>query len=74
MLKLVGIDLEKYKTHSTRGALRSSAQAVGANLNAIMRNASWKDTQSFAMFYHKSLDDPGEFRRLILKSPATGEK
>ena len=67
VLKLAGIDVEKYKAHSTRGASASSAQAMGANLNAIMRNASWRDTQSFAKFYHKSIEDPGEVQRTILK-------
>ena len=59
VLNLAGIDTQRYKGHSTRGASASSAQAMGANLNAIMRTASWRDSHSFAKLYHKSLEDPG---------------
>ena len=65
-LSLAGIDTTKYKGHSTRGASASSAQAMGASLNAIMRNASWRHAKSFAVHYHKTVDDPGEVQRAIL--------
>ena len=61
-----GIDTEVYKGHSTRGASASSAHAMGASLNAIMRNASWRDAKSFAVHYHKTIEDPGEVQRAIL--------
>ena len=59
-LNLAVIDTNKYKAQSTRGAAASAARAMGANLNAIMKNASWKDARSFAMFYNKTIDDPGK--------------
>ena len=68
VLSLAGIDTSKYKGHSTRGASASSAQVMGASLNAIMRNASWKDAKSFAVHYHKTIEDPGEAQRAILNT------
>lgn len=66
VMELSGVDTSRYKGHSTRGASASSAKALGASLNAIMRNASWRNSASFARFYHKSLDDPSEVQRTIL--------
>ena len=68
-LSAAGVDTAKYKAHSTRGAAASAARAMGANLNAIMRNASWKDAKSFAMFYNKTISDPGKVQRAILNRP-----
>ena len=67
VLEEAGVDTNRYKGHSTRGASASRAQAMGASLNAIMRNASWRDAKSFAVHYHKSLDDPSEAQRAILR-------
>ena len=67
VLELAGIDTKVYKSHSTRGASASSAHAMGASLNAVMRNASWKDAKSFARHYHKTIEDPGEAQRAILR-------
>lgn len=65
-LTMAGIDTDKYKAHSTRGAAASAARAMGASLNAIMRNASWKDARSFAVFYNKTINDPAQVQRAVL--------
>ena len=65
-LNLAGIDTNKYKAHSTRGASASAARAMGANINAIMKNASWKDAKSFAVFYNKTINDPARVQRKVL--------
>lgn len=67
-MKLAGINTEKYKGHSIRGASASSAKELGASLNAIMRNASWRDSKSFAKYYHKTVEDPGVVQRLLLRN------
>lgn len=56
VLKLSGIDISKYSAHSTRGASASHALKLGLNLNAIMRNAGWRDSSTFAKFYHKQIE------------------
>lgn len=68
-LSEAGIDTDKYKAHSTRGAAASAARAMGASLTAIMRNASWKDARSFAVYYNKTIIDPGHVQRAILDRP-----
>ena len=70
-LALSGVNTDVYKAHSTRGASASSAKAMGANLNAIMRNASWRDAKSFAIHYHKNIEDPGMVQRKILDAAVT---
>ena len=60
ILDLSGIDTSKYKGHRTGGAAASSVSVLGANLNAIMRIISWRNSASFARFYYKSIEDPGE--------------
>lgn len=66
VLTLSGIDTKQYKGHSTRGAAASAARDMGVNLNAIMRNASWRDARSFAVHYHKDIVDRGRVQRAIL--------
>ena len=39
---------------------------MGASLNAVMSNASWKDARSFVTNYHKTIEDPGHVQRAIL--------
>ena len=68
-MNLAGIDTNKYKAHHTRGASASASRAMGANLNAIMRNMSWKDARSFAVFYNKSINDPRKVQRAVLDRP-----
>ena len=68
-LSLAGIDSAKYKPHSTRGAAASEARAMGANINAIMTNASWKDARLFAVFYNKTICDPRRVQRAVLERP-----
>lgn len=74
VLTMAGINTEKYKGHSTRGASASSAKALGANLNAIMRNASWRDARSFATYYHKNVEDPGAVQKAILGGASKARK
>jgi transposase-like protein len=66
VLALSGVDTSKYRAHSTRGASASSAWTMGANINAILRNASWRDAKSFAVHYHKTIEDPGAVQRAVL--------
>ena len=56
MLRLSGIDISKYKSHSTRGASTSRARALGIPLNAIMKHAGWKAATSFANYYNKKIE------------------
>ena len=57
VMTLAGIDTNKYKSHSTRGASASAAKRLGVPINVIMKQASWRSVQSFAHYYDKRLED-----------------
>lgn len=56
ILKMAGIDINKYKSHSTRGASASANRASGIKLNLIMKHAGWRCEESFARHYNKQID------------------
>ena len=56
-MQMAGIDISKYRGHSTRGASTSTAKRLGVPLNLIMRQASWRSATSFAKYYDKRLED-----------------
>ena len=56
IMKLAGLDTDKYKSHSTRGASTSAAKRLGVPINIIMKQASWRSVSSFAKFYDKKLE------------------
>ena len=69
MLKLSGVDTDKYKGHSTRGATTSAARRLGVPTNLILKNACWKSADTFARFYDKQLDqDATEVGRTLLQN------
>lgn len=57
MLSASGIDTTKYASHSTRAASTSAAIASGINVNTLMKQASWKCAQTFAVHYNKPIED-----------------
>ena len=59
VLRTADIDVNKYKSHSTRGASASAASRLGVSVNMIMKQASWRNVNSFARFYNKDVEkDP----------------
>ena len=67
IMQLAGLDISKYKSHSTRGASASAARRLGVPLNLIMKRASWKSVQSFAKFYDKQIEqDENEVTNALL--------
>ena len=71
IMKSAGLDIDKYKSHSTRGASASAAKRLGVPLNVIMRRASWKSVDSFARFYDKSLEQDTSDMANVLLTNAT---
>ena len=69
VLDMAGIDVDKYKSHSTRGATASAAKRLGLSLNQIMRHAGWKAVESFSRFYNKDLEkETGDVGQALLRS------
>jgi hypothetical protein len=52
-LTRAGIDVLKYKSHSTRMAGTSKAKAACVPLDMIMSAAGWSSAGTYAKFYHK---------------------
>lgn len=48
-----GIDISRFKAHSTRAASTSAARAMGIPLDEIMKVAGWSRVSTFETFYHK---------------------
>ena len=67
VMRLAGVDIQKYKSHSTRGAATSAARRLGVPLNLIMKRASWRNVESFAKYYNKDLEtDEGQVGQALL--------
>lgn len=57
VLNVSGIDTDRFASHSTRAASTSAAIASGINVNTLMRQASWKCAQTFAVHYNKPIEN-----------------
>ena len=67
IMRLAGINVDKYKSHSTRGTAASTAKQLGVPLNIIMKRASWRSVCSFAKYYDKTIEmDENEMPNTLL--------
>ena len=57
VLRLSGINVEKYSTHSTRAATASKAFQRGCNISDIMAHVGWRSEHNFAKYYLKQIDN-----------------
>ena len=53
-MKLSGIDVQKYSTHSARSAASSKAKSMAMSLKNI-KYAGWKSEKTFAQHYDKHI-------------------
>ncbi|XP_060584890.1 uncharacterized protein LOC132740864 isoform X1 [Ruditapes philippinarum] len=67
VMRDAGIDVDKYKTHSARGAVTSKAKQSGVPLNEIMKVAGWATERTFAQFYEKPLETEVSFQSAVLQ-------
>ena len=71
VLQLAGIDIAKYKSHSTRGASTSAAKRLGVPVAKILKQASWRNEHSFAKYYDKDIDsENADMARMVLNNVA----
>lgn len=67
VLKLSGIDVEKYGAHSFRHSSSSKAASKGINTDTILRCVGWSEkSKTFARYYHRPLDDKTEYALAVL--------
>ena len=63
-----GIDINHYKSHSTRAASTSSAQEKQLPVSDILRQAGWANAKTFQKFYLKPVEpDCTSFSRTVLE-------
>ena len=66
-LAKTGVDVSKFKGHSTRAACTSKAAVRGASLSDIMDRGNWSDASTWQRFYNKTIDSPADrFQKAVL--------
>ena len=63
-----GIDVNKFKPHSTRSASTSRANQCSVPLDKILATAGWSSATTFAKFYNKPIDVSNDYADTILKA------
>ena len=53
-MKSAGIDIDRFKSHSTHMAVVSKALNLGASVNDVMRAGRWKSKSVFDKFYNQA--------------------
>ena len=67
VMRLSGINVDLYKSHSTRGASTSKANFSGVPLAEIMKVAGWSSAQTFAEYYNKPMEKDSSFESAVLQ-------
>ena len=66
IMEKAGVDMNIFKTHSTRSASTSAASLLGVNIQTIMNTAGWTNARTFATFYHKPIEGLANFSQALL--------
>ena len=53
-MELTGIDVEKFKSHSTCMSVASKALDKGISMDEVMRAGRWRSKTVFDRFYNRS--------------------
>jgi integrase len=67
VMGLAGIDISKFKPHSSRSASTSKAQRSDVPVDVILKAAGWSNVETFRQFYDKPLHGPGLFADTVLR-------
>ena len=67
VLELSGIDIETFKSHSTRGASASKAKQSGVPLPEIMKTAGWSSAETFAEYYNRPVEQESTYDAAVLQ-------
>ena len=68
LMEAAGIDTEKFKAHSARGAAASKAAQIGISVEQILTRANWSNAQTFHRFYNKEICSQDNFQERIFNS------
>ena len=67
LMSRAGINTEKFKAHSVRGASTSKAMVVGVPIDQILDKANWSKENTFYKFYYKTVNNRDCFQMKILE-------
>ena len=70
-LTIAGIDVTKYKAHSTRAASTSAAGNSDVPVSTILEQAGWASEKTFQVFYQKPVDTRTSFTEAVLHQART---
>ena len=65
-LRLSGIDITVYKSHSVRAAATSAAKSSNVPIEDILSAAGWSGAETFRKFYNKPLVKSESFANRLL--------
>ena len=65
VMKAAGINVAKFKPHSTRSASTSKASLCSLPLDQIMSAAGWTSATTSARFYNKAIDVNNGFADIL---------
>ena len=68
ILQAAGIDVSKFKGHSTRAASSSHLAGCNFNIREIISSAGWSSERTFQRFYNKPSESVFNFGKAILDS------
>ena len=68
ILRLAGIDINLYTTHSSRAAASSFAKTMGISINEMMDSGGWSTEKSFSRHYNKFVEQEFNIWQEILNS------
>ena len=68
VLKGAGLDVSKFKAHSTRAAATSAAKRMEVPIDHILTAAGWSQEKTFSVFYNKPLVGDSQFAESVLSS------
>jgi len=68
-----GIDTDKFKAHSIRGASASCATEAGLALEEVLKAADWSCQSTFQKFYYKPTKDAA-YGQCVLDKSKQGPK
>eukprot|EP00118_Oscarella_pearsei_P020915 m.231510 g.231510 ORF g.231510 m.231510 type:complete len:603 (+) comp40072_c0_seq1:414-2222(+) len=73
MMSAAGINVDKFKAHSTRGASASAAGEAGIPIQDILAAADWRSQETFIRHYYRLLNKPpsSQFGRTVLSQEST---
>jgi hypothetical protein len=65
-LHQAGVDTEKFKAHSVRGATTSKAKKEGLSVEMIVQKANWSNAKTFQKFYCRETVSNEQFAKTVL--------